>query len=531
MRRKSPMPLFITAASREAKRPPAGPDNRRDWRGALYCLAVSLIFLLLCTKSSPLYPFNDWNDANAFFTVGKGIAHGLVPYRDLFEQKGPLLYFVHTAAYLVSGRSFAGVFIFEVLFFGAFLFFVRKAFLLYLGRKTSLVLLIAVAFTVLNMPAFQHGDSAEEMCLPLLMGSLYILLKYFKTRYPEPMESRNLFAAGFMAGCVLWVKFTLLGFWIGLFSALFAAMAVSGRIGRALAGMSAALAGMLAASLPCLAYFAANGALSDLFNGYFLVNLAYYPVKMRLVLRLLNIAKCVFSGAAGNILFSVFFLAGLPAFLFMKRFRVQRALKAILVLSILALSVTVYWGGKAYPYYFFIFAPFCVFGFLVLGVFLEGRARRAFAGRGFKIALPCLILALAGLSALVSPNAYMLRWKKPDMMQYRFAAIVAGARSATLLNYGTLDCGLYTVSGIVPNVRFFEKQNIPNAAFSGLAEQKKYIRDTKTDYVLVRARPDKDPYKLNIPYLYENYRLAARQDQAFGGVDYQYLLFKSKNME
>ena len=59
-----------------------------------FALLVSFAVLTVCSKNSFLYPMNDWVDVNCFFTVGRGITHGLVPYRDLYDQKGPLLYFV-----------------------------------------------------------------------------------------------------------------------------------------------------------------------------------------------------------------------------------------------------------------------------------------------------------------------------------------------------------------------------------------------------------------------------------------------------
>ena len=70
----------------------------------LFCLMVSFSMLLFTSKNSFLYTFNDWCDANAFFTVGKSIIHGLVPYKDLFEQKGPLLYFIYSFGYLISQK-------------------------------------------------------------------------------------------------------------------------------------------------------------------------------------------------------------------------------------------------------------------------------------------------------------------------------------------------------------------------------------------------------------------------------------------
>ena len=63
-----------------------------------------------------MYPFNGWDDFNSFYTVGSGWANGLIPYKDLFEQKGPLLYLIFMIGYLMSPYKFIGVFGIEVIF-------------------------------------------------------------------------------------------------------------------------------------------------------------------------------------------------------------------------------------------------------------------------------------------------------------------------------------------------------------------------------------------------------------------------------
>ena len=40
--------------------------------------ALSAVLLALCSKSSPLYAFNDWMDANIFFTMGRSMLGGRV---------------------------------------------------------------------------------------------------------------------------------------------------------------------------------------------------------------------------------------------------------------------------------------------------------------------------------------------------------------------------------------------------------------------------------------------------------------------
>ena len=75
----------------------------------LFCLLCSLAVLAVCSRSSPLYATNDWVDANIYFTIGRGMHQGLMPYRDLLDHKGPLLYLLHWAAAAVSSTSFFGV--------------------------------------------------------------------------------------------------------------------------------------------------------------------------------------------------------------------------------------------------------------------------------------------------------------------------------------------------------------------------------------------------------------------------------------
>ena len=71
----------------------------------IFCLIIASLFLCMNTKSSPLYKLNDWYDAQCFFTMGKSMMNGLVPYLDLFEQKGPLLFFIYGIASIISNTK------------------------------------------------------------------------------------------------------------------------------------------------------------------------------------------------------------------------------------------------------------------------------------------------------------------------------------------------------------------------------------------------------------------------------------------
>ncbi|MCR5156179.1 MAG: hypothetical protein K6C96_05825, partial [Butyrivibrio sp.] len=89
------------------------PDSKL--KSFVWSLLCAFVIMTVCTRSSFLYVFNLWDDANSYFTVGKCIFRGMVPYRDLFDQKGIMLYFIYGIASLISPVTFRGVFIMEII--------------------------------------------------------------------------------------------------------------------------------------------------------------------------------------------------------------------------------------------------------------------------------------------------------------------------------------------------------------------------------------------------------------------------------
>ena len=138
----------------------------------LFCFTVALVSLFICSKNSPLYPFNDWVDENAFMTVGKSWVNGVIPYRDLYEQKGPFLYLIFALAYIINNHSFIGVFIFEIVSFTFLLYYASKIIKLYLKDKYIYYIIPLFSAIVTTSPYFVHGGSAEEFTLPFFMYML-----------------------------------------------------------------------------------------------------------------------------------------------------------------------------------------------------------------------------------------------------------------------------------------------------------------------------------------------------------------------
>ncbi len=233
-----------------------------------FALLVSFAVLTVCSKNSFLYPMNDWVDVNCFFTVGRGISHGLVPYRDLYDQKGPLLYFVYALAALISEHSFLGVFVIETLLFALFLFISGRIAELLSAKPCAFWLTAAgLGVSIPLSPAFSHGGSAEEFFLPVFVGALYIVLKGMREH--RPLTKGQSALLGVLAAAALWTKYTFCGLFAGLAIAVLI-WHLADRMGKALPGTILwVLIGAAAASATVLIWYVLNGAVSSLWQVYF----------------------------------------------------------------------------------------------------------------------------------------------------------------------------------------------------------------------------------------------------------------------
>jgi hypothetical protein len=502
------------------------PSQISSWLIGGLCLLMAALFLLIASKSSPLYPFNDWTDANTFLTMGRGMVDGKVPYRDLFEQKGPLLYLLFAMGSLVSRTTFLGVFLLEVLSFAIFLFISHRLIALYVGDQYALLGLPLLSAAVLNLRSFGHGGSAEQFTLPLVMFSLYSFMRYFKQVYPQPMSASWLILNGFVAGCSIWIKYSFAGFWLGWFGVLLLNLVSNRHYIMALKSTAFLLAGLLIATLPWIAYFGIHGAIADWFEAYFIINLTAYPVELTLRERIMVPIDSFQRHLSINPLSVGLLTLGVLVFSTNKKFNQSIFGRIGLIMSLALLFLGIYGGGRDFNYYFLIFAPFIVFGFVIM-LDLYAQPYGLLKSKLMLGLLLFLLFALSlGYTLRFQRNTYMLHWSRADQVQYRFAAIINQTPNATLLNYGGLDYGFFTAAGITPNTRFYQAFNIDYGNFPlVMDEQNRYIQERIVDFVVLRVLPADDIENLPVPYLYENYQLFSSQSQLFGDTEFSYLLF------
>lgn len=449
-------------------------------------MLAAAVMMLFISRCSPLYPSNFWVDSNCYMTVGRGMRAGLVPYRDLIEQKGPLLYFLHYLATFVSNTSFLGVYILECLNFGAFLILAVRTARLF-AEKRTLILTAALCLLGLCGPAFSAGDLAEEFCLIPIMWAIYDGVRYFMD--PERrMPALTLIRNGALAGCVLWIKYTTLGVLFAFMAVIAVERAIRGRgIGRAIVMCLWFLLGMAASTVPWIIYFGVNGALSDFWRVYFTQNLTDYYVADR------GPIVNILYGFGRDLSYNTWMVAPVAAGavsgvgMAWKRNRMAAVLIAAMAACGLLFS---YVGGRGGKYTFFAFIPFIPFLAALLSRGLDRLERN---GRGASaVALTvCVCVFCTGFGALTN------RWKLCDIgldyettVQRRFAREICRTENPTLLNSGFLDGGFYLAADVIPTEKWFCTLNVNKAQCRDAHRQA--IERGVVDYVVTKYHPITD---------------------------------------
>ena len=475
------------------------PEPANDSAGSalfpiLVCLISAFGVIAVCSKSSFIYPFNDWDDPNCFFTVGKSMMNGVIPYRDLFEQKGPLLYLMHGLAWLISNDTFFGVYILESVCVFAFLYGSYKVLRLYCDRRIIYVIPILAAICYTSLP-FKDGDSAEELSLPFLVFSLLIFIRSMKNG--TILNKKDSILIGILSSCVFWIKFSLVGMYIGWYL-VFAISCVMNKQVRKLFIVTVYIAlGIGISTLPFLIYFGVNHALFDWYEVYIYDNLFLYSEESTGTIT--NVLTGFGHFVEKNKTVYNLCLAGI-LLAFFERKKTNMWYYPMMMLCTLSL---VYMGGRRYRYYSFVMDVFSVCGIICMyKLFLKD----VFDRNGFllkkKVTMAIMLTVVILVSFYLTPNRYLFGVKREEVPQYHFASIIKQEEEQTLLNYGFLDGGFYTTTNIIPNCKAFCKLNIELEEMHDM--QNYYVENGLCKFVVSKGELETDNYslieKMTFPY-------------------------------
>ena len=169
--------------------------------------------------------------------------------------------------------------------------------------------------------------------------------------------------------------------------------------------------------------------------------------------------------------------------------------------------------------------PFCLIGFISLFLFLKEKIN--FKEKKILIYTSLVVAFGSLIFVFTSPNLKYAKNKKEDLVQYKFAKIIREGGGKTLLNYGFLDGGFYFASEILPNTKYFERQN---AIVPGMKERlDEEIREQKFDYIVLRRGIRMKEINPNILNNYELVSMDKVEENGF--LNTYFLYHKTKNQK
>ena len=444
------------------------------------CLS-SFTALLLCSKCSFLYPFNDWFDANTMFNTAKSMLHGKVLYVDLIDHRGFYSYVLFAGSYILVHKSFLGLFIFECISFFVFLFVIHKCIKLYTDRDCYFIYPL-ISFVLVSATGFVQGGSSEEFALPFIAYSIYLTLKLIKNRSLSLME---VLLAGISSGILFWTKFNLCASFVVWIIAVIATDLKEKKIKKLLSDALIYAAGCIASSMPCLIYFIANSSLYESLDKYIISNVFAYnnEVPASIAERIGSIFTVMgdYYLHKGNLILSFLLIAGIVCFMLLPKKKVSAVEKLLSVVFFVMINLAVFISGHAHNYYGFVSSACVLFAAIAVSILLEKIWNEKSKVVPVLLSVISLIIGII-LAIRISDNIGMIKIKRMDIPQYKYAEIIEDYEDKSLMNYKILDAGVDTILGTDPAIKEYCVTNLNYVDI--VLKQVDYIEQGKTNFVI-----------------------------------------------
>lgn len=220
-----------------------------------------------------LFPSNPGNmtlpsrDSGVFLYVGWRLLMGDVPYRDVWDHKPPLIYFVDALGLSITPASLWGVWFLQFVFIFFTLFFIYKSLEKQFGILASLAGTIALTSGLLAL--IENGNVTEEYALVFQALCIWLFIKSWEKEFPLNAS----FWIGLCGGLAFNSKQTTIGLWVVYGLVLIAVRLRQRKL--PLADLFSLFAGWVVPTLLFAGYLASKNAFGDFWEQAFLYNFTY----------------------------------------------------------------------------------------------------------------------------------------------------------------------------------------------------------------------------------------------------------------
>jgi len=245
--------------------------TNNDRYDMLFCAVCAIAIGTLC-GICPLKEKDLGYDSPVWLYIGQRMQEGYVPYRDIFDHKGIVLFFIQFFGLLLTPNSLLGVWFLELInmFFTAF--FCLKTAKLVIDNKIINWLTVAWVLLVCAQKVFDRGNFTEEYALPWISLAIFVFLQYICT---DKYKFTQIIALGVGFAYVAFLRLNMVSVWVFYLPIIFFQM-IRKKEWKNLGNCIVAFAcGMLIVLVPILAYTIATDSFDDMVKNYFVFNLSY----------------------------------------------------------------------------------------------------------------------------------------------------------------------------------------------------------------------------------------------------------------
>lgn len=476
---------------------------RNKLNGAVRVAFWMLYALLFCYYGSclsSLYSIPMSYDPIIYGIVGNGWMEGLMPYRDLFDQKGPLIFLIYGISFLLF-KSFWLVFLLEWAAIFVSMVFSYKIAVLFISARKAFFISLLLVLLLCNFPYYGGGGHPSEFLLPFQLASLYFLIRL---RQGGGSAAVTGIVFGLSMGIAILLKFNLAVFW---FIPCIYVFILAWKKGKALHFSACLISATAITVAPLLLYFHLNGILGDFYRGYFLFNVSYGGGGDSLGSIIWNYVKWIKREVMDPNIFM--WVAGVVGIGFS---RLPKADKLAFASAFLLTCLGVQGNGRcAFCHYDHTLIPFGLAGCILVagmvnpGMIIERRFRTSF----FLISIACL--AVYSVRQCINFGLP----EKADLL-YKSFRVERDMIEGTCVAVGSNAVWFYHANKLIPPVRTF----IICASDAAMGEKEKMkqfaeIRQRDADCIVVtegyfNKRKEESPSQQAMrAFLQEKYYAAA----------------------
>ena len=168
--------------------------------------AFFFAYLFSCT-TSPLYehhPFWFYGDSGVFQEMGVCILQGGTPYVDLFDHKGPVLWFIQALGKMINSQW--GILLLQSISLFCSLFLLYKS-IFYIVDKSTPSFFITISGLLFLMAFYQRGNLCEEWSLPFIILPIYLYLKRWMNNTSASLYNHyDIIITGFCIGILAMIR-------------------------------------------------------------------------------------------------------------------------------------------------------------------------------------------------------------------------------------------------------------------------------------------------------------------------------------